>query len=64
MASRIAAKIDRLEQRSMRRVGQHHIYTVHIYIYGAYTDLLAGKSPNIPNAMVKYGVYIYGSGQP
>jgi hypothetical protein len=30
------------------------------YIYGEYTIILAGKSPNIQS----YTVYIYGSGQP
>jgi len=30
------------------------------YIYGVYTVILAGKSPNIRS----YTVYIYGSGQP
>jgi hypothetical protein len=30
------------------------------YIYGVYTVVLAGKSPNIRS----YTVYIYGSGQP
>ena len=38
----------------MSRVGQNHIY-----IYGVYTVVLAGKSPNIRS----YTVYIYGPGQ-
>ena len=36
------------------RVGQNHIY-----IYGVYKVLLAGKSPNVRS----YTVYIYGFGQ-
>jgi hypothetical protein len=39
----------------MCRVGQNHIY-----IYGVYTVLLAGKSPNKRSETV----HIYGSGQP
>jgi len=44
----------------MLQLRESHIFRPEPYIYGVYTVLLAGKSPNIRS----YTVCIYSSGQP